>query len=163
MRLSDRSVIAYRRVSPCMHTSIVNYARNNQGPPHRTAGFGLVDALVALALLAMTLLGACGALHFAMRAIHAAAWQARAVDLVADLDEDLQHADRAQPLATRLESWRARLRHDLPVAEIAATDARDLAVAETAITWLDLRVAWQAAPGSPRQTLQLPLAHASLP
>ena len=46
----------------------------------------------------------------------------RAVDLVADLDEDLQQADPDQPLAARLESWRIRLQQDLPAAEHAESE-----------------------------------------
>ena len=134
---------------------------------HRTlraaAGFGLVDALVALTLLAVTLLGACGSLHFALRATRAAAWQARAVDLIADLDEDLQHADPALPMAVRLESWRARVQQDLPAAEVSALDPRNLTVGETQIAWRDVRLAWNGTPGMPRQTLRLDLPHANGP
>jgi hypothetical protein len=126
--------------------------------PRRGTGFGLVDALVGLALLAVTLLGACGSLHFALRATRSAAWQARAVDLVADLNEDLQHDDPALPLASRLESWRERLRHDLPAGEISALDPRDLAAGAAVINWFDLRVAWNGTPGGPREILQLPVA-----
>lgn len=124
----------------------------------RNTGFGMVDALVGLALLAVTLLGACGSLHFALRATRSAAWQARAVDLVADLNEDLQHDDPALPLAVRLESWRERLQQDLPAGEISALDSRSLAAGAVAINWFDLRLAWNGTPGRPRETLQLPVA-----
>jgi hypothetical protein len=124
------------------------------------AGFGLVDALVALALLAVTLLGACGSLHFALRATHAAAWQSRAVDLVADLNEDLQHADAAQPLATRLESWRIRLQQALPAADLAGIESRRLVVGASQVHWHDVRLSWNGTPGQPRASLRLPLAHA---
>ena len=127
------------------------------------AGFGLIDALVSLSLLAVTLLGACGSLHFALRATRAAAWQTRAVDLVADLDEDLLQSDSSLPLATRLEPWRARLSQDLPAAAVTAMNARNLVVAQVSTGWVDLRVGWNGAPGEPRQTLQLPLAHAAAP
>lgn len=129
----------------------------------RNAGFGLVDALVALALLAVTLLGACGSLHFALRATRSAAWQSRAVDLVADLDEDLQHTGPALPPAAQLESWRSRLRQELPAAEVSALDRRSLAVGELTTDWLDLRLAWNGMPGDARDFLRLPLAHAADP
>lgn len=125
---------------------------------HRRRGFGLVDALVGLALLAVTLLGACGSMHYALRATRSAAWQARAVDLIADLGEDLQHVDPALPAATRLESWRARLQQDLPAGEIASLEPRSLVAGDVAINWFDLRLAWNGTPGRPRETLQLPLA-----
>jgi hypothetical protein len=128
-----------------------------------TAGFGLVDALVALALLAVTLLGACGALHFALRATRAASWQARAVDLLADLDEDLQRADPAQPAAARLETWRARVQQVLPAGAVSAMDARALVIGESGVRWFDVRLAWNGMPGSPGESLQLPLPHANPP
>lgn len=130
---------------------------------HSSAGFGLVDALVALALLAVTLLGACGSLHFALRATRSAAWQSRAIDLVADLDEDLQHTGPALPPAAQLESWRSRLRQELPAAGIAALDRRSLVVGELETTWLDLQLAWNGMPGEARDFLRLPLAHAVNP
>jgi type II secretory pathway component PulJ len=125
----------------------------------RHRGFGLVDALVALSLLAITLLGACGSLHFALQATRSAAWQARAVDLIADLDEDLQHADAAVPFATHLDAWRTRLQQALPVATLAALDARNLPVGAQNVGWLDLRITWSGMQGPARAALQLPLAH----
>jgi hypothetical protein len=138
--------------------------RHTQGnTPRGIAGFGLVDALVALALLAVTLLGACGALHFALRATRAAAWQSQAVDLLADLDEDLQRADPAQPAAARLEAWRARVQRDLPAGAVAAMNPRALGIGEAGLQWLDLRLAWNGSPGSSGESLQLPLPHPSPP
>ena len=137
------------------------HARGNI--PRGAAGFGLVDALVALALLAVTLLGACGAMHFALRATRAASWQARAVDLLADLDEDLQRLDPARPAAARLDAWRARVRQDLPAGALSAIDPRELVIGEAGIHWLDLRLAWNGMPGSAGETLQLPVPHANPP
>jgi Tfp pilus assembly protein PilV len=131
--------------------------------PRGAAGFGLVDALVALALLAVTLLGACGSLHFALRATRAASWQARAADLLADLDEDLQRVDPTQPAATRLQAWRTRVQQDLPAGVVSAMDPRALVIGESGIQWLDLRLAWNGMPGGPGDSLQLPLPHANPP
>lgn len=127
------------------------------------AGFGLVDALVALALLAITLLGACGSLQFALRATRAAAWQSQAVDLVADLDEDLQRTDTSLPLAAHLEAWLARMQQHLPAARIAALTSRNLVVGTLPTTWHELRLDWNGTPGQPRDSLQLPLVPADLP
>jgi hypothetical protein len=131
--------------------------------PRNTKGFGLVDALVALGLLAVTLLGACGSIHFALRATRSAAWQARAVDLVADLDEDLHQSDPALPIEAQIRTWRARLQQELPAAEIAALDPRSLVVGESGIGWLDIRVAWNGTPGAARESLRLPLSQAIAP
>jgi hypothetical protein len=135
--------------------------RNCHRTPRHPAGFGLVDALVALGLLAVTLLGACGSLHFALRATRAAAWQTRAVDLIADLDEDLQNADPTLPMEARLEAWRTRLQQNLPAAEVSAMEARSLVVGELQTGWLELRLGWNGTPGKPREYLRLPLAHAN--
>jgi hypothetical protein len=119
--------------------------------------------MVALSLLAMTLLGACGSLQFALRATRTAQWQARAVDLVADFEEDLQQADPALPLATQLESWRSRLQEALPAAQVLALDQRGVVVGDLGVRWHDLRLMWNGSPGNPAQTLRLPLAHAAPP
>lgn len=132
-------------------------------PPPGNAGFGLIDALVALALLAVTLLGACGSLLFTLRATHAAAWQMRAVDLVADLDEQLQQLDTAQPMAARLEAWQARVRQELPAAEVVDLESRSLVVGESQVRWSDIQLTWNGAPGQGRTSLRLPLAHAHAP
>ena len=127
------------------------------------SGFGLVDTLVALALLAVTLLGACGSVHFAMRATRAAAWQARVVDLAADLDEELLQADPAQPIEQRIASWRARVGLELPAARVMGLDPRQLAVDANGVGWFELQLAWNGAPGLAPHSLRLPLAHAVPP
>jgi len=127
------------------------------------SGFGLVDTLVALALLAVTLLGACGSVHFAMRATRAAAWQARVVDLAADLDEELLQADPAQLLDQRIAAWRERVALELPAARVIGLDPRQLALDANVVDWFELQLAWNGSPGQPRHSLRLPLAHAVAP
>ncbi len=148
---------------PAYLGAMSNAAPHCTKPPRGNAGFGLIDALVALALLAVTLLGACGGLLFALRATQAAAWQMRAVDLVADLDEQLQQADPAEPVAARLESWRARVRQVLPTAEVAGLEPRSLVVGQSEIHWSDVQLGWNGMPGQARTSLRLPLAHAHSP
>jgi hypothetical protein len=126
----------------------------------RQSGFGLVDTLVALALLAVTLLGACGSVHFALRATRAAAWQARVVDLAADLDEELLQADPAQHIDQRIAAWRARVDLELPAARVIGLDPRQLALDSNAVGWFELRLAWNGAPGQPPHSIRLPLANA---
>ena len=53
-------------------------------------GFALTETLVALLLLAISLLGSAAALMHAISATRAALWQARAADLAADLTEALR-------------------------------------------------------------------------
>lgn len=127
------------------------------------AGFGLVDVMVALALLAIALLGACGSLHFALRASRASAWQSTAVDLVADLAEDLQLPDAALPSAVRLDAWRARLRLVLPTGEVAALQARTVTTGDLHVSFSDLQLEWTGMPGQPAQSLRLPLATVLVP
>jgi Tfp pilus assembly protein PilV len=64
----------------------------NMNPPGRNVqfGVGLIDTLVALTLLALSLLGASTALIRTLGANRAAALQTTAVDLAADLAEDLR-------------------------------------------------------------------------
>jgi Tfp pilus assembly protein PilV len=128
------------------------------------AGFGLVDALVALVLLALTLLGACGGLHFALRAAHAATLQARAVDLVADLGEDVYGGDAAR-LQAALGTWRGRVINDLPVnpraASSLATRQLQHAALNDPVEWFDLRLSWNGLPGTRNDALRLPLTTAA--
>lgn len=128
--------------------------------PCKAAGFGLIDALVALTLLAITLLGACGSLHFALRSTQAALWQTRAVDLVADLSEDLLAAEAGAPVAAPLEAWRERVRQSLPAGEVAAFHPRTRRVADLDIHWIELGLNWNGLPGHGTAPLRMALAHA---
>jgi hypothetical protein len=132
--------------------------------PAAAAGFGLVDVLVALVLLALTLLGACGGLHFALRATHAATLQARAVDLVADLAEDIYGGNTAR-LQAELGAWRGRVRSNLPVhrqaASSLATHQLQHAALNDPVEWFDLRLNWNGLPGTRGDALRLPLTTAA--
>lgn len=79
-----------------------------------SAGFALIDALIALVLFAAVLLAAMGALLKGMHAMHEAALTGRAVDLAANLLE----AHRAQPpgaaLAPLLAAFKEQIQSDLP-------------------------------------------------
>ena len=85
--------------------------------PRRDAqqGTGLVDTLVALLLLALSLLGACTMIVRTMGASHAAALQTMAADLATDLAEDLR-AGAIDPLDVQaIQEWRSRVAETLPV------------------------------------------------
>lgn len=135
--------------------------RNSPPPTAGAAGFGTIDALVALALLGITLLGACGSVHFALRATRAAGWQARAVDLLADLDEDLQQAADREP-APALAEWQARLGRELPGGRILSVVPRRMD-AGPGLEFSELQLAWNGMPGQRAETLQMPLAQRAHP
>jgi Tfp pilus assembly protein PilV len=93
-------------------------ARHPRREPHAHAahhGIGLVDTLVALLLLALSLLGACTMIVRTMGASHAAAVQTIAADLATDLAEDLR-AGVIDPTDIRsVQTWRIRVGGALPV------------------------------------------------
>ncbi len=92
--------------------------------PLRSAGFAMIDSLVALLLFALVLLGAIAVLIQGMRATHAAVLTSRAVDLAADFLEErraLPPGAEVEPLFT---AWHERLREALP--EAARATATDL-------------------------------------
>lgn len=80
------------------------------------AGFAMIDVLVALLLLAITLTGACVTLIKAQRATHSALLASRAVDLAADLAEELQSVSSITESDAVVAAWRARASTQLPVA-----------------------------------------------
>lgn len=88
-------------------------------PQARNAGFAMVDVLVAMLLLAVTLTGACATLVQTMRATHAALLATRAVDLAADLSEELRQAASPDETSVLLADWRSRVATALPVAGLA--------------------------------------------
>jgi type II secretory pathway pseudopilin PulG len=82
----------------------------------RTAGFGLIDSLVALLLLALAVLAVLLALLQSIRGTHDAALQTRAVDLVADVAEDVQSARSPVEVAGVVRDWQERVPASLPIA-----------------------------------------------
>ena len=72
-------------------------------------GLGLIDTLVALLLLALSLLGACTMLVRTLGASRAATLQSTAVDLATDFAEDL----RSGPAS--MQGWQQRVATVLPV------------------------------------------------
>jgi hypothetical protein len=84
----------------------------------RQSGSGLIDTLVALLLLAFSLLGACTLLIRTLAASRAATIQTTAIDLAADLSEELAaEALRASVPSIPDEvvrAWRLRVSDALP-------------------------------------------------
>jgi Tfp pilus assembly protein PilV len=78
-------------------------------------GVGLIDTLVALTLLALSLLGASTSLIRTLAANHAAALQSTAVDLAADLAEDMRTAPAPSDEAVLIQDWHRRVAATLPI------------------------------------------------
>jgi hypothetical protein len=127
----------------------------------------MVDVLVALLLLALTLTGACVTLIQAMRSTHGALLATRAVDLAADLAEELRVAASDAEAATLLSEWRARAASVLPAAGPAPEDFASLvpippgggeAGSALLVDGFLLTLRWQAAPGGAVREMVLPVA-----
>jgi hypothetical protein len=131
-------------------------------------GFAMLDVLVALMLLALTLTAACMTLVQTLRATHDALLATRAVDLAADLSEELKRIQAPGDLDPLLAELRERLRGTLPVAGIAPEDMASLApfinpddaepLPQDSVRLLTLR--WRGARGTVEE-LQLPVVVAA--
>ena len=124
------------------------------------------DVLLALLLLAIVLTGTCAALIQAVRASSDALRATRAVDLAADLTEQLRGAATPAQMQSVLAAWRDRVPVILPVAGLEPDDYASLtpfepepaddATAPLAPLLL-LRLRWRGA-GSGLRELVLPVA-----
>jgi Tfp pilus assembly protein PilV len=127
----------------------------------RSTGFGFVEVLIALLLLALALLGAGVTLVQSMHANHAASLQTRAVDLATDLAEDLQSARSATNIAAAIARWRQLVPATLPVGGIAPAEysVASLVTAGTgpAPTRFDLQLRWLDGATNEPFTLLLPV------
>lgn len=87
-------------------------------PRNHQTGIALLDVLVALLLLAVALTGACATLIHTVRTTQDAMLASRAVDLAADLAEELKHAHSSE-LDHLVAALRNRLPAVLPVTGLA--------------------------------------------
>jgi Tfp pilus assembly protein PilV len=124
----------------------------------RTAGFALIDVLIALLLLAIALLGACAALVQTLRATHGAMLTTRAVDLVADLGEDLQSVTSITQRRTVFTAWRSRVATELPMAGIDSDSAVSWSRASDSLAATDLVLRWRSTDDGALRELHLPVA-----
>jgi hypothetical protein len=131
-------------------------------------GSGLIETLVALLLLSVTLLGTASTLVRTISSSRSAALHTRAVDLAADLAEEL----RAQPIDVNsittsplLADWRARVAAALPVANLSPAEYADVAspVASPSPAPVQLHTAlrWHHSALGQLDTLQVPLTVAA--
>lgn len=123
----------------------------------------MLDVLVALLLLALTLTGACLTLLQTLRASHEALLATRAVDLAADLAEDLLGATSVTQVDTVLAAWRARVGSVLPVAGMDPEQFASLAEVarvpgDDAPPLRELTLRWMAVSARAPRELRLPLA-----
>ena len=80
-----------------------------------TRGFALTEALIALLLLAMSLLGAGATLVESLAASRAALLESRASDLAGDLAESLRQPQSATVRSTIVAEWQHDARAVLPL------------------------------------------------
>lgn len=134
-------------------------------PQARSAGFAMLDVLVALLLLAMVLTGTCVVLIQTLRATSDALLATRAVDLAADFTEDLHGVTSAEQADALLAAWRARVATLLPVAGMTPEDFASLTPTppvtagdtEPVVEIFELRLRWRAARNETRELI-LPVA-----
>lgn len=123
------------------------------------AGFGLIDTLVALTLLAICLLGISGGVHFALRTTQATLRQTQAVDLVADLTEDL-HAVAPDEASASVADWQARVRELLPPRDFEPprlTLNHLERIGSDTLPWIEVEMPWKGLTGKREGSLLLPV------
>lgn len=124
----------------------------------------MIDVLVALLLLAVSLAGACATLIQTMRATHGALLTTRAVDLAADLTEELRGATSVTEAGMMVEAWRGRVRAILPVRGLAPQIFAELAPVPAqegqtggAPQRFELTLRWHDSPGTGLRDIHLPV------
>jgi type II secretory pathway pseudopilin PulG len=90
--------------------------RDDMPRPQRSAGFAMLDSLVALLLFALVLLGAIAVLIQGMRATHAAVLTSRAVDLASDFLEQRRALPPGAAVEPLFIAWQEHLQELLPEA-----------------------------------------------
>lgn len=131
----------------------------------RSAGFAMIDVLVALLLMAVVLTGACATLIQTMRATHAALLATRAVDLAADLTEALRGVDSVAEAEPLVSAWRVRVSAALPVAGmepeeyagLVAVAPADASGAEDETPRLQVQLRWRDGTEGTVRELALPV------
>jgi len=126
----------------------------------RCRGFGLIDTLIALSLLAVSLLGISGGVHYALRATHATLLQTQAVDLIADLAEDLHSVKVPGEVSALLADWQLRVRRTLPARDFEPPRLTRVSLnpgAPDALAWFDVQLEWNNLRGMHDGSLSLPV------
>jgi Tfp pilus assembly protein PilV len=118
----------------------------------KSRGFALTEALVAILLLAIAMLGAAAALVDSLAGQRAALLQTRATDLAANLAEALRASPDAASVTAEIEAWQGLVRNSLPLVEAAADTSSALPGR------VDIRLRWRGGRGTPASRLQLLVA-----
>jgi type II secretory pathway pseudopilin PulG len=124
-------------------------------------GFALTEAMVALLLLAIAMLGAGAALIQAVAGQRSALLQTRAADLAGDLAEALRAAPDAATAAAEIRLWQAAARDLLPQAQPIAlprsTTTPSPGTPRLPVRF-DIRLQWRDSAAGMSAQLSLPLA-----
>jgi type IV pilus modification protein PilV len=118
---------------------------NCNAPRLGTTGFALAEALVALLLLAIAMLGAEAALVESLAAQRAALLRTQAADLASNLAEALRSAPDAVAATTEIASWAAAAQRLLPAAELLAIPRAPALPAQPGMSLpsrLDIQLRW---------------------
>lgn len=108
-------------------------------PKSSIAAFALVEALVALLLLAVAVLGAVGTVVESLAGQRGMLLRSQAADLAADLAEALRSAPDPQTVQGEIRSWQNTVRRRLPQAEAWVMPATSTATFSIRIHWQDAR------------------------
>jgi type II secretory pathway pseudopilin PulG len=135
----------------------------SRGLPHgeASAGFALIEALVALMLLSLGLFGAASTMLRGQAELRATLMATRAADLAGDLVEQLRAATTSATRERLIPAWQQSVRNALSTSPAAGT-AEGLLVAVAAAGGLPASHAirirwWDPALRAPRR-LELPVA-----
>jgi Tfp pilus assembly protein PilV len=126
---------------------------NPRGKP--AEGFAMLEVLIALLLFAVALLGSCASLVHGMRAAHSALLLTRAVDLAADLAEDVRGLPAGGEVDAAVAQWHERVGSALPVSSADFAGATTV-TADPLSPQLDLWLRWRDPSAGASQELQLP-------
>jgi Tfp pilus assembly protein PilV len=127
------------------------------------SGFVLIEALVALLLLATAMMGAGMAMIDALSAQRAALLQTTAADLAGNLAEALRSAPDLATAQAEIQSWQGEVLRQLPQAEPQALRRpRPLSPASLPAGF-DIHLRWREGRSSAFSQLTLPVALATTP
>jgi Tfp pilus assembly protein PilV len=127
--------------------------------PVRAAGFALMEALLALLLLAVAVGGAGSALVESLAGQRSAQLRTRAADLAADMAEALRATPDAASLQTEIALWQALVQQQLPGgASQVLVRPQPSATREAMPAGFDIQLQWRDGRMAAPAQLQLPIA-----
>jgi Tfp pilus assembly protein PilV len=127
------------------------------------SGFVLIEALVALLLLATAMMGAGMALVDALAAQRAALLQTRAADLAGNLAEALRSAPDLATAQAEIQSWQGEVLRQLPRAQAQALQRPRPLFPASLPAGFDIHLQWREGRSSAFSQLILPVALANSP